>query len=102
MLRNRRKRKNLPTNKHYDKITKRATKVAHHSIISDVSTKIDRQLSSHPGKRLPYGFVSKLVEEMQEHFPWLTRDMVLNNQRKKARSAVGKLIVTEIDEVIRV
>ena len=82
MLRNRRKRKNLPTNKHYDKITKCVTKVAHHSLISNVSTKIDRQLSSHPGKRLPYEFVSELVAEMQEHFLWLTRDMVMNHQRK--------------------
>ena len=43
---------------------------------------------------------------MQEHFPWLTRDMVMNNQRKKARlipidedNCVGNLEETDIIQI---
>ena len=76
-------RRQLPAKNKYKTITKRATKNAHRSVLSDVCKKIDHELKFHQGRRLPYGFVSKLVSKMHTLFPWITRDKVMNHQRKK-------------------
>ena len=80
-------RRQLPTENKYKMITLRANKNAQRSMLSKVYRKIDRELKAHPGRRLPYSFVSKLVTEMKQHFPWITRDKVMIHQRKQTSLA---------------
>ena len=63
---------------------KQATKVVNKVVLAELCSQLDKAKQENNGKT-PYGFVAKQVKKMQLVCPWLSRDMVMNEYRRRSR-----------------
>jgi len=52
--------------------------------LTTIATELELQKANNKGK-VPYGALARLVQEYKESFPWLSKDMVQNHNRKLSK-----------------
>ena len=75
---------------------KQAAKVVNKVVFVELCSQLDKAKQENNGKP-PYGFVAKQVKKMQLVCPWLSRDMVMNEYRRRSRqlNVAGVKVSTE-------
>ena len=64
------------------------------NILKDLCDTINLRIQDNNG-RLPMGYMKSMVSNMQVVCPWLTRDVLNNELRRRKRLGIGLLVSTD-------
>jgi hypothetical protein len=88
------KEKKKKLRKHIRDLLSETVKTARKACVAQLCDKAEKARGESENDKVPYGFIEKLVKDMRDEAPWLTRDHINNelrrhNARKKQSSTIS-------------